>query len=172
MGMAQPSFSLLRYTTLALNGPEVMSTRTELFIWGSHKFPRSASLLVPIKDIDEDCGTPKGTEGRGGGGGGQYFAFFSNGSFMGGAVYFIFPRPDHSESWRMDRWQRGPCAMTKGQIFYRPARPNSVNISILSYDHRAYRPFFFRVTKFGILTDVAHFDQKVGIYIAIATKLF
>ena len=91
MGMAQPSFSLLRYTTLALNGPEVMSKRTELFIWGSHEFPGSASLLVTIKDIDEDCSMPKGTEGRGG----QYFAFFSNGSFMGGAVYFIFPRPDH-----------------------------------------------------------------------------
>lgn len=90
MGMAQPSFSLLRYTTLALNGPEVMSKRTELFIWGSHEFPESASLLVTIKDIDEDCSMPKGTEG-----GGQYFAFFSNGSFMGGALYFIFPRPDH-----------------------------------------------------------------------------
>ena len=96
MGMAQPSFSLLRYTTLALNGPEVVtSTRTELFIWGSHKFPGSASLLVTIRDIDEDCGMPKGTEGRRGRRGGQYFAFFSNGSFMGGAVYFIFPRPDH-----------------------------------------------------------------------------
>ena len=96
MGMAQPSFSLLRYTTLALNRPEVMSKRTELFIWGSHEFPESASLLVTIKDIDEDCSVPKGTEGRGGGrGGGQYFAFFSNGSFMGGALYFIFPRPDH-----------------------------------------------------------------------------
>ena len=32
--------------------------------------------------------------------------------------------------------------------------------------------FFFRVTKFGMLTDVAHFDRKVGIYIAIAPKLF
>ena len=60
----------------------------------------------------------------------------------------------------------------EGQIFYRPARPNSVNISILSYDHRAFPHFFFRVTKFGMLTDVAHFDRKVGIYIAIATKLF
>ena len=69
MGMAQPSFSLLRYTTLALNGLEVMSTRTELFIWGSHEFPGSASLLETIKDINEDCGMPKGTEGRGGGGG-------------------------------------------------------------------------------------------------------
>ena len=28
---------------------------------------------------------------------------------------------------RTDRAQRGPCAMTKGQIFSRPARPNSVN---------------------------------------------
>ena len=69
MGMAQPSFSLLRYTTLALKGPEVMSTRTELLIWGSHEFPGSASLLVTIKDIDEDCGIPKGMEERGGGGG-------------------------------------------------------------------------------------------------------
>ena len=69
------------------------SKRTELSIWGSHEFPGSASLLETIKDIDEDCGMPKGTEGRGG----QYFAFFSNGSFMGGAVYFIFPRPDHWE---------------------------------------------------------------------------
>ena len=67
MGMAQPSFSLLRYTTLALNGAEVMSKRTELFIWGSQEFPGSASLLVTIKDIDENCGIPKGTEGRGGG---------------------------------------------------------------------------------------------------------
>ena len=32
--------------------------------------------------------------------------------------------------------------------------------------------FFFRVTKFGMFTDVAHFDRKVGVYIAIATKLF
>ena len=30
-------------------------------------------------------------------------------------------------SWRTDRSQRGPCAMTEGQIFSRPARPNSVN---------------------------------------------
>ena len=68
---------------------------------------------------------------------------------------------------------RGHDVRTEGQIFYRPARPNSVNISILSYDHRAFPPFFFfRVTKFGMLTDVAHFDRKVGIYIAIATKLF
>ena len=67
MGMAQPSFSLLRYTTLALNVPEVMSKRTELFIWSSHEFPGRASLLVTIKDIDEDCGMPKGTEGKGGG---------------------------------------------------------------------------------------------------------
>ena len=28
---------------------------------------------------------------------------------------------------RTDRAQRGPCAMTEGQIFSRPARPNSVN---------------------------------------------
>ena len=30
-------------------------------------------------------------------------------------------------SWRTDWAQRGPCAMTEGQIFSRPARPNSVN---------------------------------------------
>ena len=30
-------------------------------------------------------------------------------------------------SWRTDRAKRGPCAMTSGQIFSRPARPNSVN---------------------------------------------
>ena len=44
--------------------------------------------------------------------------------------------------------------------------------SILSYDHHAFPLFFFRVTKFGMFTDVAHFDRKVGIYITIATKLF
>ena len=50
------------------------------------------------------------------------------------------------------------------------------SISILPYDHNAF-PFFFvfvffRVIKFaiGIFTYVAHFDRKVGIY--IATKLF
>ena len=56
---------------------------------------------------------------------------------------------------------------------YFPVRPDlTQSISILSYDHRAFPFFFSRITKFGIFTYVAHFDRKVGIYIAIATKLF
>ena len=61
--------------------------------------------------------------------------------------------------------------MTEGQIFYRAARHNSVN-KHLYHMTTALFPFFFRVTKFGMFTDVAHFDRKVRIYIAIATKLF
>ena len=46
---------------------------------------------------------------------------------------------------------------------YFPVRPDlTKSISILSYDHRAFPFFFFfRVTKFGMFTYVAHFDRKV-----------
>ena len=57
---------------------------------------------------------------------------------------------------------------------YFPVRPDlTQSISILSYDHHAFPFFFFfffRVKKFEMFTYVAHFDRKVGIY--IATKLF
>ena len=53
---------------------------------------------------------------------------------------------------------------------YFPVRPDlTQSISILLHDHRALT-FFFRVIKFGMFTYVAHFDRKVGIY--VATKLF
>ena len=74
---------------------------------------------------------------------------------MGGPDGKIFgPR-----SWRRDRAQRGPCAMTEGQIFFRPARPNSVNKHFIIWPPRfSFFPFFFyfiiiffRVTKFGML---------------------
>ena len=42
---------------------------------------------------------------------------------MGGPDGKIFG----SRSWRTDRAQRGPCAMTESQIFFHPARPNLVN---------------------------------------------
>ena len=45
-------------------------------------------------------------------------------------------------SWCTDRAQRGPCAMTEGQIFYRPARPNSVNKHFIIWPPR-FSPFFF-----------------------------
>ena len=52
------------------------------------------------------------------------------------------------------RTERSPCAMTEGQIFSRPARPNSVNKHFIIFS-------FFRVTKSGMFTYVAHFDRKV-----------
>ena len=73
---------------------------------------------------------------------------------------------------RTDRAQRGPCAMTECQIFSRPARPNSVNKHFIIWASRFSSFFFFRLIKFaiGMFTHVAHFDRKVGIY--IATKFF
>ena len=80
-------------------------------------------------------------------------------------------------SWRTDRAQRSQCAMNEGQIFSRPARPNSVNKHFIIWPPRfSFFLFFiclffiFRVIKFVMLTYVALFDRKVGIY--IATKLF
>ena len=81
-------------------------------------------------------------------------------------------------SWRTDRAQRGPCAMTEGQIFSRPARPNSVNKHFIIWPQRFsflflfffiiiyyYYYYFFREIKFalGMFTYVAHFGQRVGI---------
>ena len=68
----------------------------------------------------------------------------------------------------------GPCAMTKCRMF--SCRPElTQSISILTYDHRGFPYFllfFFSGNKIsiGMFTYVAHFDRKVGIY--IATKLF
>ena len=55
--------------------------------------------------------------------------------------------------------------MTEGQIFSRPARPNSVNKHFIIFPFFFY--FFFSGNK---IRNVAHFDRKVGIY--TATKLF
>ena len=64
-------------------------------------------------------------------------------------------------------------------VKYVPVQPDLTQsiVSILSYENRTF-PFFvfvfvfFRVIKFaiGTFSYVAHFDRKVGIY--IATKLF
>ena len=61
----------------------------------------------------------------------------------------------------------GHGVRTERQIFPRPARPNS------ELSQQRFSFFFFSsVTKFaiGIFTYVAHFDRKVGIY--VATELF
>ena len=80
-------------------------------------------------------------------------------------------------SWRMDWAQQGPCAMTEYQIFSRTAWPNSVNKHFIIWPpcfsfFLSFLFFFLRVIKFAIrmFTYVAHFDQKVKIY--IAAKLF
>ena len=58
---------------------------------------------------------------------------------MGGPDGKIFgPR-----SWRTDRAKRGPCAMTEGQIFSRPARPNSVNKHFIIWPPHFSFFFFF-----------------------------
>ena len=70
------------------------------------------------------------------------------------------------KSWRTDRAQQGPCAMTEGQIFSRPARPNSVNKHFIIWPPRfSIFFFFFQAIKFaiGMFTCVAHFARKVGI---------
>ena len=74
---------------------------------------------------------------------------------------------------RSRRTDRAPWPSAK----YFPVRPDlTQSMSILSHEHRAFPPFFFGggggVIKFaiGMSTHVAHFDRKVGIY--IATKLF
>ena len=73
-------------------------------------------------------------------------------------------------SWRTDRAQRGPCVMTEGQIFSRPARPNSVNKHFIIWPPRFsfffffYLFIYFREIKFaiGIFTYVARFGRTVG----------
>ena len=68
-------------------------------------------------------------------------------------------------------WVGGPDGKIFGPRSWRTDLTQS--ISILLYDHRNLPIFFFslfRVIKFGMFTYVAHFDWKVGIY--IATKLF
>ena len=62
----------------------------------------------------------------------------------------------------------GPSAMTEGQIFSRRALPDSVNKHFIIWPPRFSILFFF--SGIGMFTYVAHFDRKVGIY--IATKLF
>ena len=68
----------------------------------------------------------------------------------------------------------GPRAMTKCRMF--SCRPElTQSISILTYDHRDFPYFLLFVfsgnkISIGMFTYVAHFDRKVGIY--IATKLF
>ena len=63
-------------------------------------------------------------------------------------------------------------AMTACQIFSRPVRPSSVNKHFNIWPPRLSFFSLFRVIKFaiGMFTYVAHFDRKVGIY--IATKLY
>ena len=94
---------------------------------------------------------------------------------MGGPDGKIFgPR-----SWRTDRAQRGPCAMTEGQIFSRPARPNSVNKHFIIWPPRfSFFPFFsifffFRVTKFGmllILTEKSGFIQQQSCFSSLLAR--
>ena len=62
--------------------------------------------------------------------------------------------------------------MTEGQIFSRPARPNSVNKHFIIWPPRfSFFLFFFYFFFSGNkIRNVAHFDRKVGIY--TATKLF
>ena len=65
---------------------------------------------------------------------------------MGGPDGKIFgPR-----SGRTDRGQRGPCAMTEGQIFSRPARPNSVNKHFIIWPPRRFFSSTF-IECFGFL---------------------
>ena len=82
-------------------------------------------------------------------------------------------------SWRTDRAQRGPCAMTEGQIFFRPARPNSVNKHFIIWPPRfSFYPFFFnffffRVTKFGmllILTEKSGFIQQQSCFSSLLAR--
>ena len=83
-------------------------------------------------------------------------------------------------SWRTDRAQRGPCTMTEGQIFSRPARPNSVNKHFIIWPPRfSFFPFFFlfffffRVTKFGmllILTEKSGFIQQQSCFSSLLAR--
>ena len=60
--------------------------------------------------------------------------------------------------------------MTECQIFSRPAQPNSVNKHFIIGPPRFFFFFLFLFFSGNKIRIVAHFDQKVGIY--IATKLF
>ena len=73
----------------------------------------------------------------------------------------------------------GPSAMTEGQIFSRPARPNSVNKHFIIWPPRfSFFPFFFyffffRVTKFGmliILTEKSGFIQQQSCFSSLLAR--
>ena len=72
-------------------------------------------------------------------------------------------------SWRTDLAALGPCPMTEGQIFSRPARPNSVNKhfiiwpqhfsfhSFLSFLFSFFRPAFVVSRAFSKANDITPF---------------
>ena len=97
----------------------------------------------------------------------SFYMFFTETHFRGLGLwtYWLSGRARRENIW-LEVMAYGPS--TARSVHHDRARPNSVNKHFIIWPLRF--SFFFRVTKFGMFTYVAHFDRKVGIY--IATKLF